>query len=43
MKKSSKIKQDINGEFGYPLNDDEEPDIDPYLGIMPPSKPHKKL
>lgn len=27
--------RDYTGEFGYPTDDDEEPDIDPYLGVMP--------
>lgn len=31
--------RDDTGEFGYPTDDDEEPDIDPYLGVMPKT-PH---
>jgi len=30
------------GEFGYPETEDEEEDIDPYLGVMPKWKPIKK-
>ena len=29
------FKGDRYGEFDYPTSDDEEPDIDPYLGVMP--------
>jgi hypothetical protein len=29
------FKGDIYGEFGFPVSDEEEHDIDPYLGVMP--------
>ena len=29
------FKKSGTGEFDYPTTDDEEPDIDPYLGNMP--------
>ena len=29
------FKGDRYGEFDYPTSDDEEPDIDPYMGVMP--------
>jgi hypothetical protein len=31
--------RDNTGEFGYPTNDDEEPDIDPFFGVIPKT-PH---
>ena len=29
------FKGDKYGEFGFPVSDEEEHDIDPYLGVMP--------
>lgn len=36
------FRRDTTGEFGYPTEDEEEPDIEPYFGIMPRrSQPYK--
>ena len=34
-KRGVRFRADGSGEFDYPSTDEEEPDIDPYIGAMP--------